>query len=129
MKRAIPVAFCALGVIGGALPAPVSQTTAKPRFKLYPLELKLAVGDTYCVPRKLASSVATLESYQERFVNHHYLLREEWSHPAYVFYQLDYYREMKKDTNAAILGELKSENSRIESELQTILRSYKKGAS
>jgi hypothetical protein len=78
---------------------------------------------------KLALAVAALESYRKRFVNHKYLLKEEWSHPAYVFYQLDYYRGMRKDAYEAVITELKAKNPRRETDLQAVLGAYERGAS
>jgi hypothetical protein len=246
MRKTIPAVLFAFGLIRIALSGLSSQTAAKPRLRLFPLELRIAGGDTYCVPaninmvrvrlgltdenlrkeylescrilniqpfvfdrdgdlfrelykmqliylgafpypgyreatvrffaslenelernppvlkkfrdlvgsqshyrtnlwdfvqddltkagkqqnlNKLAAVIASLESYQKRFVSHKYLLREEWSHPAYMFYQLDYYREMRKDAYDAILNELKVKNPRMEGDLQSILGSYEKGAS
>jgi len=77
--------------------------------------------------KELADFVASLESYSQRFINTKYLNKEEWSHPAYLFYQLSCYKERTRERFDSIVKEMKEMDQSILGKIDLILSAYDEG--
>jgi len=77
---------------------------------------------------KLANLIAGLSSYNKRFINTKYFKKEEWSHPAYFFYQLDFYKRRLEEKYKKILKEIEKIDSSFIDQIGIVLSAYEEGA-
>jgi len=76
---------------------------------------------------RTAEIIAGMKSFNERFTNTKYYRKEEWSHPAYIYYQLNFYKERVNKRYDAVIKELEENNPEAKTRLDNILSVYDEG--
>jgi hypothetical protein len=76
---------------------------------------------------KIAKFIASKDSYAKLYRNNKYLRKEEWSHPAFVFYVLDNFKHSRNNNYVSIVNEIEQTDPMILSKLEIIHAAYEEG--
>lgn len=79
--------------------------------------------------QNVAKVIGSLSAYRSVFENFEFLEPSEWTHPAFLFHRLDFYRERQEERFRQIMKEARASSSSVTEAIERILTSYEKGRS